>query len=411
MSFSIVYSEDESEIYLQYLAIGNSDPQWVINELRKNREVRLKKSFFFTEKDFLEEKSNLEFGWYMFKFAKRQGEYYKISKDILGTKYNVFFYVNFKVRAKYFVNTQVRTPSIFLNIDRICNEDIYIGGDHESSIPQEDFRLIINNFPTRSETLLYAQSKISRMLREYLVTMKDAESQFQRFLQRKEKNNPVPINKVSLVSRDLYKYEIEKYLFIKEEFQKELKNGNYNEKEWQIFVKQFLLLIFPQYIEIIESVKVPDNHSKGKTTNREIDFVLVNANGCIDIMEIKQPFENCILAKGKYRDNFVPKGMLAGSIMQAEKYIFYLNSYGTRGEDALNKKYKHSLPEHFELRIRNPRAFILIGRSNNFDDRQQSDFEIIKRKYANMIDIISYDDLLNRLENIIAKLESKENAS
>ena len=94
--------------------------------------------------------------------------------------------------------------------------------------------------------------------------------------------------------------------------------------------------------------------------------------------------------------------------MQAEKYIFYLNNYGAEGERKLNEKYKDSLPKDFKLKIRNPRTFILLGRSNNFDDQQKSDFEIIKRKYANMIDIISYDDLLNRLENIIAMLQSKQ---
>ena len=134
-----------------------------------------------------------------------------------------------------------------------------------------------------------------------------------------------------------------KYRFIENEFRNELNNGSYNERQWQTFVKQFLLLIFPQYIEIIESIRVPDSHSKEKTTNREIDLALVNANGCIDIMEIKQPFDNCVLAKGKYRDNFIPKGMLSGSIMQAEKYIFYLNSYGVKGESILNEKYKKNL--------------------------------------------------------------------
>jgi hypothetical protein len=35
---------------------------------------------------------------------------------------------------------------------------------------------------------------------------------------------------------------------------------------------------------------------------------------------------------------------------------------------------------------------------------QQLDFEVIKRKYANMLDIITYDDLLRRLSNTIDAL-------
>ncbi len=35
---------------------------------------------------------------------------------------------------------------------------------------------------------------------------------------------------------------------------------------------------------------------------------------------------------------------------------------------------------------------------------QLLDFEVIKRKYANMMDIITYDDLLRRLDNTIVAL-------
>ena len=44
---------------------------------------------------------------------------------------------------------------------------------------------------------------------------------------------------------------------------------------------------------------------------------------------------------------------------------------------------------------------IILGRDNNFNRRQTLDFEIIRRKYSNVVDIITYDDLLRRLNNII----------
>jgi hypothetical protein len=48
---------------------------------------------------------------------------------------------------------------------------------------------------------------------------------------------------------------------------------------------------------------------------------------------------------------------------------------------------------------------VIIGRSKDFSDREKLDFEIIRRKYSNIMDIITYDDLINRLENIIKKFE------
>ena len=38
-----------------------------------------------------------------------------------------------------------------------------------------------------------------------------------------------------------------------------------------------------------------------------------------------------------------------------------------------------------------------MERSNIFAEHQKADFEIIRRKYKNILDIITYDDLLYRL--------------
>ena len=48
-----------------------------------------------------------------------------------------------------------------------------------------------------------------------------------------------------------------------------------------------------------------------------------------------------------------------------------------------------------------------MGRDTDLSIEQKQDFEIIKRKYNNVIDIITYDDLLRRLNFIIAAWKSK----
>jgi hypothetical protein len=56
---------------------------------------------------------------------------------------------------------------------------------------------------------------------------------------------------------------------------------------------------------------------------------------------------------------------------------------------------------------------IILGRDRKsdgsaaIDQNQLFDLELIKRKYANMMDIITYDDLLRRLDNIIASLRQR----
>jgi hypothetical protein len=52
------------------------------------------------------------------------------------------------------------------------------------------------------------------------------------------------------------------------------------------------------------------------------------------------------------------------------------------------------------------RSIYLVNiKINLLNNHQKEDFEVIRRKYKNVIDIMSYDDLIHRLENIIGKLE------
>jgi hypothetical protein len=45
------------------------------------------------------------------------------------------------------------------------------------------------------------------------------------------------------------------------------------------------------------------------------------------------------------------------------------------------------------------------------DQDQAFDLDVIKRKYMNMMDIITYEDLLRRLDNIIASLRHRAKAN
>ena len=53
-----------------------------------------------------------------------------------------------------------------------------------------------------------------------------------------------------------------------------------------------------------------------------------------------------------------------------------------------------------EVKIVNPTGMIIMGRDNDLTEDQKSDFEVIRRKYRNVVDIITYDDLLRRLKVI-----------
>ena len=127
--------------------------------------------------------------------------------------------------------------------------------------------------------------------------------------------------------RELLRAEIEKFELIRKTIEDWLKSSEgRTEKEWQQKILSFILLIFPKYVAVLENLQIEDHYSKpGATTNRYVNIALVDASGNLDVIEIKRPFDNVLLSKTQYRDNFVPTKDLSGTVMQAEKYLFHLS--------------------------------------------------------------------------------------
>jgi hypothetical protein len=383
---------------------------WVQKELDESNSVTLSKTFHFSNDDILKEPLNdtnnfdfdTEGSSTTFVLAESENGYYKVKSHILGIQADALLSKDMQINKKTFVAH--RDISIFSKIDKLIEEPIVVGGNHENAVPEADFKKLLKNFPTTTELTHYAHSRIFLILKEYLGTMTDAQKKLSIYL---EKKTPIkPSTKVPA----LYEYEVHKYEYIRDRIKEMLADADaYSENEWQALMLEFILLIFPKYVAVLEKVNIKDFYSKAASvTERFIDLALVDANGNLDVIEIKKPFESCLISTGKYRDNYTPKKELSGTIMQAEKYLFHLNKWGVSGEKKITEKYKADLPDGIKIKITNPKAVIIVGRNTKLSAEQSFDFEIMKRKYANILDVITYDDLLNRLENIIVKFRNKQ---
>lgn len=67
------------------------------------------------------------------------------------------------------------------------------------------------------------------------------------------------------------------------------------------------------------------------------------------------------------------------------------------------------LPAGLVLRTTNPKALLILGRDEPASEERDAgdralDLVVIRRIYTNVIDILIYDDLLRRLDNVIANL-------
>ncbi len=334
-----------------------------------------------------------------FEIGSYEDGYYFIYKKILDTENNVLFHKSCILKVKYFiVNNKISILKLF---ESLANQQIIVGGNESNSITEYVFNKIINSFPSETEKKHYVNSRVTNVLSQYLEGVKDSGSSFEKYLNRRDQIGNV--RTISSVKSSEYK----KYQFILETLEDMLsKSESYRELDWQAQILDIILILYPKYIKCFPNVCIKDYYTNpSKSTNRFIDLMLVDAKGSIDVIEIKKPFNNCIVSRGTYRGNYTPMKELSGTIMQLEKYIFHLNKWGIQGEKVLTETFKSQLPPDLKVNITNPKGIVILGRDNNLSKEQIFDLEIIKRKYANLIDIITYDDLINRLKNIIKKYQ------
>lgn len=392
-----------------------SPDDWIVRLLKDEGEVRLKRGVFtltpglvtnpsrlqIKSQEFIgdyEEYERITFNIGSLTTLKKDGiedQYYKIYPNVLVEEQEIYIHKDLSIDIDFFLaETNI---SVFGKIAELVNEDIVVGGSLPNCIPAEEFNTLIKNFPTTHEKKLYAQARISAVLKNYFDSTKDAETLFVKYRNKK------PSLIKNKLRRAFSEYEIDKYQTIYEKLKSILDDEeDFSEAQWQKEIIDILLMLYPKYIAVFDNVHIKADNQK----NKYLDYLFVDANGHIDIVEIKKPFDNAIMTGNLYRGNHIPLKELSGTVMQLEKYIYYLNRWGQRGEKKLIDKYGKYLPNGFEINITNPKGLIIMGRENNLSKAQKSDFEVVKRKYKNVIDILSYDDLFQRLKFTIEQIRS-----
>nr|WP_314834886.1 Shedu immune nuclease family protein [uncultured Flavobacterium sp.] len=398
----------DDKIIFTYNYSDYIDKDWVRDGLKEYGYINYKSTFHFSVEDLYNEDLsvartfdpelmtiyNIEYLPVSFVFAKKSGDYFKVQKNILSDKSDIYFYKDIDLVLDYFVaETKI---SLFKQILSLINEDIYIGGTKPDSFPIDSFDELIKRFPTTYEKNLYAEARITSIIKNYFETTIDSEKKFEKYINKKGSKKGIDLNKI------FQEFEIQKYTTILEKLEEMLSSENsYSENQWQNEILEIILLLYPKYILSFTSVFITIDSKK----RRFLDFMLVDNNGNIDVIEIKKPFESSIMSNNFYGNNYIPHKDLTSTVMQLEKYIYHLNRWGVAGEKKLNDKYSDSLPEGLSIKITNPKGFIISGRENNLSPEQKSDFEVVKRKYKNVIDIITYDDLLQRLRFTIEQIK------
>lgn len=327
---------------------------------------------------------------YRFVVGHLVDDYYQIDRRFLGIEYDLFMHRSLKFRRPIFV-AETNIP-IFRGFNNHGFSSLHVGGEHPDALPEEVFEEMLRQFPNTYELKKYARARVSSMIRNYVPISTDHEAEYLKYRRRKVSAKGTQPQKV------FGKYEIDKFSALVQKIEDMLDSADtYTEAQWQKEILQVIQFLYPKYVSAFPEAPVRDTLA-GK--DRQIDFLLVDASGYVDAIEIKKPFAECIVTSNRYRDNHVPMRELSGTIMQLEKYLYHLNRWGQVGEDKLNERYAEQLPSGLRIKIVNPSGMIIMGRDTALTLDQRTDFEVIRRKYRHVVEIMTYDDLLRRLKTI-----------
>ena len=330
-----------------------------------------------------------------------QDGFIEINKKVIDTKHRFFF--SEKISLKYNMFIAEQNTSILAKIDQIIDGDFYVVDKENSTngVPVEAYLDLIKCFPKKAEIMYYVQSRISNLLKEWLPECDKYQEIYDKHIDKK--NKQLVIKNKEHFSRSNNAIELAQFSTAKEELEEMLLHPEgVIEKEWQKKIHSIIQLLYPQYIYGAREIRF-----KGIDKNdKQPDFILVDTNGFVDILEIKNPDVRLITKQASYRNNYVPVKELSGAVQQIEKYIYCLTSIENSQKNVL-EKLRDGLPEGVNPQVVSPKGMLLIGRSKDFNKQQKRDFEIIKRQYKNIADIMTYDDLLKRISNIVSSLEMK----
>ena len=321
--------------------------------------------------------------------------YTQIDSEVIGTDHHLFFSNDIALKQEMFV--AYRNISILRKVDRLIERDFYVGGDWETvgGMPFDAFREMIQSFPKTAELDKYARSRIASRIKEYFPETDKYEAIFERYIMGKK--HPPIMSKANL------EIELAQFSSALEELKQMI---NYcegiHETVWQDKVQNILRLLYPKYILCTREIQFAGVDGYDKRP----DFILVDTNGFVDILEIKKPEMQLLTEQASYRNNYVPVREFSGVIQQVEKYILCLTSI-EKSRNQVVAKLSAMLPSKIKLDIVSPQAMIVAGRNRHFNLQQKRDFELIRRQYKHIADIITYDDLVARFENVITSLKGR----
>lgn len=402
---AVEFDISDNELRLVYRP--RDDTSWVRERFERGDGLLVKGTFHLTPQDLVEDAAEEAAGaagddqipWVdddrlVFAVAIADGEYFRFKPGVLGFETPVLLHRDAQPDWKWF--SAERKVSILGVIESLGLERIVIGGPDPDAIPIPEYERLLKQFPTPHELRRYVQARVGTVVRQYTEPAIDAEAVLNAYVGRR--TTAIAPN----LEAPFRQFDVAKYAFALQRLQAMLANETGpSEAQWQLEIVEIILLLNPRYIKAFTEVRLLDADA---STWRRIDILLVDASGNVDVIEIKKPMGKPIMLPALYRDHHLPMRDLIGAMGQVTHYLRHLNRWGPTGEAYLTQLLGPQLPAGFRIRIINPSGIVIMGRSNTLSDAQRREFEVLRRDSKGVVDIVTYDDLLARLQAVLDQL-------
>ncbi|MBU4509321.1 MAG: DUF4263 domain-containing protein [Gammaproteobacteria bacterium] len=402
---AVEFEISDDELRLVYRP--RDDTSWVRERFERGDELLVKGTFHLTQQDLVEDPENAatndtdgdEMSWVdddrlVFAVAIADGEYFRFKPEVLGFETPVLLHRDAQPDWKWF--SAERKVSILGVVESLGLARIVIGGPELDAIPTPEYERLISQFPTPHELRRYVQARVGTVVRQYTEPTIDAEALLNAYVDRRTTATAPDLE------APFRQFDVAKYALALQRLQAMLANeAGTSEVQWQLEIVEIILLLNPRYIKAFTEVRLWDADA---ATWRRIDILLVDASGNVDVIEIKKPLGKPIMLPARYRDHHLPMRDLIGAMGQVTHYLRHLNRWGQTGETYLTKLLGHQLPAGFKIRIINPSGIVITGRSNTLSDAQRREFEVLRRDSKGVVDIVTYDDLVARLQAVLDQL-------
>ena len=423
----ISFEKKDSQLILCY----EPEKDWIEEKLADDQEFKIYKTFSFSKKDLISKDEDSPIGYeYKFVFGEKVQNYFKIDKEKISATFDLYIDASLSIDQSWFVTSsskrsryqdktgEEKSSSIYGNIlyafkNFYKHDKLFIDIDSDSNfeddglhITQSTYKDFVKIFPTATNVKYQTLSIFTNLLKSELDVVNYEE------IYGRYKSREISVrNKEDIKTEEICKQEKVKYIYAKDQLLKSLERsaaGEFiHEDEFSKLIAQIFCFLNPKYVKIQTKLNISDY--TGARANCQADLSLIDCEGNIDLIEVKSPqaYPN-LFRKRPYRNHYVPSGELSGAINQLEQYLKCLTKMTTEEISNKNPALQNEMGE-IKLKAVHPKGYIIFGRDSasfNGDNVNQKrlDFELIKNTYKDVVDIITFDELIKRFERIISFL-------